>query len=125
MKKCLKVFGLLAAVALVFVACGAMAQGFGGGGGGSGAFSIATRKLVDTFQNVRAVVFIIGGFGLIVLGVGAIFGTVKWKYLAALAAGLAIVAAAGAVVDYVTTPAGGGITSFTGSQLGDTLGGGF
>ncbi len=118
MKKYLKALGLIAAFAVIFAACGAMAQD-------SGAFGIATNKLVDTFKNVRAIVFLIGGFGLIVLGVGAIFGNVKWKYLAALAAGLAIVAAAGAVVDYVTTPAGGGVTTFSGSQLGDTLGGGF
>ncbi|MBR6412273.1 MAG: TrbC/VirB2 family protein, partial [Alphaproteobacteria bacterium] len=35
-------------------------------------------------------------------GFAAIFGKVNWKWLAALACGLAIVAVAGQVVDYVT-----------------------
>lgn len=65
-------------------------------------FSTITSRLKGTFQSVRTVIFIVGGFGLIGLGFAAIFGKIKWPWLAALACGLAIVALAGSLVDYVT-----------------------
>ena len=54
------------------------------------------------------------------LAFAAIFGKVKWSWLAALAVGLAIVAVAGAVVDYVTRA---NVNQQTGATpaLGDTL----
>jgi len=52
------------------------------------------------FRNVRIVVYIIGAFGLIGVAVGFIFGKLQLKWLAFLAIGLAIVAAADLVVNY-------------------------
>ena len=63
-------------------------------------FGTAATKLIDLFKNAKMVVFVIGGFGLIALVFQAIFGNVKWPWFAALAFGLAVVAAAGAIVNY-------------------------
>ena len=65
-------------------------------------FDTVTKKGEDLFRNVKTIVFVAGGFGLVGLAVGAIFGTVKWKRFASLAIGLAILAVAGAIVQYVT-----------------------
>ena len=63
---------------------------------------IAKTKAGTTFQNVKSIVFIIGGFGLVLLAFGAIFGKIKWSAFASLAVGLAILAAAGSIVQYAT-----------------------
>ena len=69
---------------------------------GQTAWAIATNKTVESFQWARRMIFIIGGFGLIALAFGAIFGKVNWKWFAALCVGLGIVAIAGKVIEYVT-----------------------
>lgn len=99
MTKFLKYLSLFAVIAIAFAATDAFAQV---NASGANVFETVTDRMVQTFKNVRAVIFIVGGFGLVGLGFAAIFGKVNWKWLAALAAGLAIVAVAGAVVDYVT-----------------------
>lgn len=115
MNKYFKYFLMFAVVALAFTAtCGE-----------ANVFSTITARLMETFKSVRTVIFVVGGFGLIGLGFAAIFGKIKWPWLAALACGLAIVALAGAMVEYVTQQDGGtdqGYTTddFTGG-LGDTL----
>jgi hypothetical protein len=108
MNKFLKYLSFFAIVALAFVATDAFAgaSGIGSQGGLAGdqgnVFTVVLDKMLTTFRNVRAVIFVVGGFGLVGLAFAAIFGKVKWSWLAALAVGLAIVAVAGAVVDYVT-----------------------
>ena len=82
-------------------------------------FGNAKKKLVDLFKNAKMIVFVIGGFGLIALAFQAIFGKVKWPWFAALAFGLAVVAAAGAIVNYAANT-----DSATGSNFSDTLGSG-
>lgn len=62
----------------------------------------AKMKASDLFKSVKTIVFVVGGFGLIALAFSAIFGKVKWSWFAGLAFGLAILAAAGAIVDYAT-----------------------
>ena len=79
---------------LLFVASEALAEGF---------FTEAATRFMNTFKSVRTMVLIFGGFGLIVLAIAAILGKIKWAALGALAAGLAIVAVAGKVVDYATS----------------------
>lgn len=73
-----------------------------GAGDGGDVFSTVTTKTKNLFENVKKVVFVVGGFGLVGLAVGAIFGAVKWKWFASLAIGLAILAVAGAIVQYAT-----------------------
>ena len=124
MNKFLKYLSFFAIVALAFVATDAFAQdALGKGntlGGSNDVFGTVLDRMVVTFQNVRSVIFVVGGFGLVGLAFAAIFGKVKWSWLAALAVGLAIVAVAGAVVDYVTrsdvNQTIGGVQNF-----GDTL----
>lgn len=65
-------------------------------------FTNAKKKLSDLFKNAKTVLFVIGGFGLIALAFQAIFGKVKWPWFAALAFGLAVIAAAGSIVNYAT-----------------------
>ena len=78
-------------------------------------FGAAKNKLNQLFQNAKLVVFVIGGFGLIALAFQAIFGKVKWPWFAALGFGLAVVAAAGAIVNYATATNDGSYTTFSDS----------
>ena len=94
-----KVLAYVTLFALAFMATSAFAE--------DDVFKTITERLATTFKSVRTVIFIVGGFGLVGLGFAAIFGKIKWTWLAALAAGLAIVALAGAVVNYVTQQDGG------------------
>lgn len=64
--------------------------------------SIAASKAIVMFRHVKAIIFIVGGFGLVGIAFQAIFGKVKWSWFAGLAVGLAILAAAGAIVNYAT-----------------------
>lgn len=74
--------------------------------GHADAFSAVTTKGTDLFNAVKTVVFVMGGFGLVGLAVGAIFGAVKWKWFASLAFGLLILAIASAIVSYFTDATG-------------------
>ena len=69
---------------------------------GGSVFEVAIGKLSDLFKNTKSVLFIIGGFGLVALAFQAIFGKLKWAWFAALALGLAVVAAAGKIVEYAS-----------------------
>lgn len=80
----------------------------------------AQKKTIKVFNAVKTIIFVVGGFGLIALAFQAIFGKVKWPWFAGLAFGLAVLAAAGAIVDYAT-----GTTDHQGgggdSGMGDTF----
>ena len=64
--------------------------------------TIARDKAANTFKAVRSIIFIVGGFGLVGVAFGAIIGKINWKWFAGLAVGLAILGAAGSIVDYAT-----------------------
>ena len=116
MTKLLKYAAYALAIAVAFTACGSFADE------GGSVFTTITDRMLVTFQNSRSVIFIVGGFGLIGLGFAAIFGKVQWKWLAALACGLAIVAVAGQVVDYVTrSDVSSRFQEAGGAGFGDTL----
>ena len=63
---------------------------------------VATSKAINVFNHVKMIIFVVGGFGLVGIAFQAIFGKVKWTWFAGLAVGLAILAAAGAIVNYAT-----------------------
>ena len=63
---------------------------------------LAQNKAENVFTSVRSIIFIVGGFGLVGIAFSAIFGKINWKWFAALAVGLAILAAASSVVNYAT-----------------------
>lgn len=70
--------------------------------GGDTIEAIARDKAANTFKAVRSIIFIVGGFGLVGVAFGAIIGKINWKWFAGLAVGLAILGAAGSIVDYAT-----------------------
>ena len=65
-----------------------------------GVFTKAANVLKTTFKNVRMIVYVVGAFGLIGIAIGGILGKINFKWLAFLAIGLAIVAAADGIVNY-------------------------
>ena len=83
----------------------------------NGLMNVAAGKAVTMFNHVKMIIFVIGGFGLVGIAFQAIFGKVKWTWFAGLAVGLAILAAAGAIVNYAANS-----DTATGTNFGDSLG---
>ena len=69
---------------------------------GSSLMTTAQTKASNVFQSVKTITFIIGGFGLVGFAYQAILGKMKWSWFASLAVGMALLAAAGAIVEYAT-----------------------
>lgn len=69
---------------------------------GSSIMGVAQTKARNVFSEIKTIIFIVGGFGLVGLAFAAVFGNVDWKWFAGLATGLAILAAAGAIIEYAT-----------------------
>lgn len=78
----------------------------------------ANNKAVAVFKSVKQIIFVVGGFGLVALAFMAIFGKLDWKKFSMLAVGLAILAAAGAIVEYATESTVNG----SDNVMGDTFG---
>ncbi len=68
----------------------------------SSVMQTASDKTLNVFKAVKQIIFIVGGFGLVGIAFGAIIGKIQWKWFAGLAVGLAILAAAGSIVNYAT-----------------------
>ncbi len=64
-------------------------------------FDNLTSKGAELFMSMRDIVYIVAGFGLIGVAVGGIFGEIRWKWLAALAIGLMVLASTGALIKYI------------------------
>ena len=119
-KKLFSMLAMVFVVGLMFWATPALAQTVETTGD---AWTTAFNKVTEVFQYSRKMIFIIGGFGLIVLAFFAIFGRIQWKWFAALCVGLGIVAIAGMVIDYVTVTGTSGTVGAQGSgNLGTTIG---
>lgn len=69
---------------------------------GASIMDTATIKARNTFDYVKTITFILGGFGLVGIAFSAIMGKVKWTWFAGLAVGLGILGAAGSIVEYAT-----------------------
>ena len=98
---------------LTLIAADSFAQGSGT------VMDTAATKAKNVFQAVKTITFIVGGFGLVGIAYQAIIGKVKWGWFAGLAVGLALLAAAGAIVDYAT---GSGIQGNFGDSFSNSTG---
>ena len=96
--------------------------------GSESVVGLAIQKSANVFKAVRTIVFVVGGFGLVGLATLAIFGKIKWPWFGALAVGLGVLAAAGALISYATgdnittTGKGGYADTFSGSQQSGAAG---
>ncbi len=79
-----------------------MLLGFSGDAMAQTVMNTAQDKGISVFKAVKTIIFVVGGFGLVGIAFAAIFGKVNWKWFASLATGLAILAAAGSIVNYAT-----------------------
>ena len=75
----------------------------------------AQTKTRNVFDSVKTITFILGGFGLVGIAYSAIVGKINWKWFAGLAVGLAILAAAGSIVEYATGSTEAGLTTTFGN----------
>ena len=78
---------------------------------GASIMDTAATKARNTFDKVKAITFILGGFGLVGIAYSAIIGKVKWSWFAGLAVGLGILGAAGSIVEYATGSTDAGLES--------------
>ena len=83
---------------------------------------VAQTKAITVFQAVKKIIFIVGGFGLVVLAFAAIFGKLDWKKFSMLAVGLAILAAAGSIINYATGDQVGGSDNALGDSFTSSAG---
>ena len=68
----------------------------------SNIFTTIRDKAASSLKDIKLVVYIIGGFGLIGFAFMAIFNKISWKWFSSLAIGLFLVAVMGLFIDYFT-----------------------
>ena len=78
---------------------------------GASIMDTAATKARNTFDKVKTITFILGGFGLVGIAFQAVTGKVKWTWFAGLAVGLGILGAAGSIVEYATGSTDAGLES--------------
>lgn len=64
------------------------------------------QSAANVIEYYKPIVYILGGFGLVCVAWGAIFGKMNWKWFANLAIGLFLVAWMGHLIDYFTRSPG-------------------
>ena len=101
----------LCSLALI-IAMGLCGEAWADGASLMGTAQIKTRNV---FREVKTITFILGGFGLVGIAYSAILGKVKWSWFAGLAVGLAILAAAGSIVEYATGSTEAGLNTTFGN----------
>ena len=80
-----------------------------------GIMDTAATKARNTFDKVKTITFILGGFGLVGIAFQAVMGKVKWTWFAGLAVGLGILGAAGSIVEYATGSTDAGLATTFGN----------
>ena len=63
-------------------------------------FTITSNKMITTLQDVRKIVYVIAGFGLIMFAVLAIFNKISFKHLAYIMIGLSLLAVMMPFINY-------------------------
>ena len=82
---------------------------------GASLMTTAQTKTRNVFDSVKTIMFILGGFGLVGIAFQAVLGKVKWVWVASLAVGLAMLAAAGSIVEYATGSTDAGLATTFGN----------
>ena len=88
-------------ILLVVLGCGD-AFAASGSGGGDGIFSSLVTSGKNIFSDLRELIYIVAGFGIIAVGVGGIFGNLNWKWLGAIIISLVVIASAGELIQIMT-----------------------
>ena len=94
-------------------------------------FTIISNKMITTIQDVRKIVYVIAGFGLIMFAVLAVFNKISFKHLSYIMIGLSLLSVMMPFINYFSGAnledseysyenfIAGGDASITGSDLGD------
>lgn len=64
------------------------------------------NRAANILRNLKPVIFVLGGFGIIGFAFAAIFGKISWKWFSHIAIGLFLVANMGLFVDYFISRTG-------------------
>lgn len=107
----IKHFFFLAFAAMALVALLAPDVALAQTNGNGGIFQTLSTKGTSTFSNLRVIMFIIAGFGIIGMAAMAFFGKFDWRWTFSMGGGLIILAAAGGIIYYATHPEEGGAIS--------------
>lgn len=82
----------------------------------SNPFFLIACKATTTLADLRVIVYVLAGFGLIMFTFGAIFGKISWKHFSQIAIGLFIISMMGQFIQYFT-----GKSNYTTLQFGKYL----
>lgn len=66
-----------------------------------GLFSDLIGKGGEIFEGMREIIYAVAGFGISAVAIGGFFGNLNWKWLAAIAIGLFVIATTGAIINYM------------------------
>ncbi|MBR6664018.1 MAG: hypothetical protein IKL33_04240 [Alphaproteobacteria bacterium] len=63
-----------------------------------GMFSGLVKAGADIFNNLRDLIYVVAGFGIIAVAVGGFFGYLNWKWLGAILIALVVIASTGELI---------------------------
>ena len=69
-------------------------------------FDSLTNTGATIFTGMRKIIFAAAGFGILAITIGAIFGGLNWKWLAAIIIGMVVIAVTASLVSYLTMGTG-------------------
>lgn len=105
----------------------ALALSFASEAFATGVFGTAISMGTEVFQNVRMIVYILGGIALLGFSVAAIFGKINWVWLASIALGLFIISIVDGIITWITDGQAGDVAKGLSGSAGsiyDPSGGG-
>ena len=81
-------------------------------------FENLTATGAEIFEGMKQIIWGAAGFGIIAVAIGALFGALNWKWLAAIVIGLVVIAGTGGLLTYLTAGTGADVSV---SGISDTL----
>lgn len=81
-----------------------------------GIFTDLVSTGTKIFKQLRDLIYVVAGFGIIAVAVGGFFGNLNWKWLGAIVISLVVIATAGELVVLLT-----GCETFSSSLITNTL----